>query len=659
MLYYGACYYPEHWTAAQAKDHIGLMKKARINVVRMGEFAWCKFEPEQGRFRFDWLDSVIEALRKEKIATVLCTPTCIPPQWVLSRHPNILQHDRNGHVRNPGARCHACKNAPEYQLLCDSIVDQMARHYADMPGVIGWQTDNEFGCHGTTRCYCEHCEKAFREWLLEKYGDTDTINEAWGTAFWGFDFRFPAEIPLPKQMPAGPNPGHWLDFLRFSSETQVRFHKAQYDQLKLQCPKHFVTHNLMGRFPEIDYHRLAEHTDFASWDNYPDSAGDQLDQSYAHEITRSFKGSFWVMEERSGATGDAAAGIMGEQPETGDIRRWTWQAVANGAEGVSYFRWRVCLTGAEQYWHGILDHDGVPRSRYAEVARTGEEFAKLGPLLKGTRVEPPVALVRNFDTLWSVERQPAASNFTYDGHCFEMYRAVKRTGLCCDMVNTDSDLRKYKVVLAPCLSLVDEATAKRLVAFVEGGGTLVLTPQSGTRTETNAMTAFTRPGLLAKLAGITVEKVMPFHHGQTEPIEFLGDGAPVQSADVGTWIEVLECRGAEAVAKYTAGRLDGKAAITSNAHGKGKVVYMGVYLEREALEPFLARILPDFPVKDIPEDLEVTLRRGKEGTFLFAINHGKSSRTVTLPGTYQDLLSGEKVGPELKVARNGIVILKV
>ncbi|HQK77459.1 MAG TPA: beta-galactosidase, partial [Candidatus Hydrogenedentes bacterium] len=61
MMYFGACYYPEHWTPKQAKDHIPLMKQAGINVVRMGEFAWSRFEPEQGRYRFEWMDAVIQA----------------------------------------------------------------------------------------------------------------------------------------------------------------------------------------------------------------------------------------------------------------------------------------------------------------------------------------------------------------------------------------------------------------------------------------------------------------------------------------------------------------------------------------------------------------------------------------------------------------------
>ncbi len=658
MLHYGACYYPEHWTAEQAKNHVPLMQKAGINVVRMGEFAWCKFEPESGRYKFDWLDSVISTLHKEGISTVLGTPTAIPPQWFHVKYANVLQKDAQGRVRNQGARCHCCKNAQPYSFLCETIVREMAKHYRDMEGVIGWQVDNEFGCHGTTRCFCEHCEKAFRDWLLEKYRTTDALNEAWGTSFWGFDFRLWNEVPLPRSMPAAPNPSHWLDFCRFSSDVQVKFLKSQVDILKSLCPTHFVTHNFMGCFPEIDYYKLSRQIDFPVWDNYPDAAGDQFHPSYAHEITRSFRGKFWVMEEKSGPTGDAGNGILGEQPEPGEIRRWAWQAVANGADGVVFFRWRACLTGAEQYWHGILDHDGVPRRRYGEVRKTGEEFAKAAPAIEGTSVDVKVALIRNFDNLWALERQPGASGFHYDSHCFEMYRAIKQNGHSCDVIDVDADLSKYRVVVAPCLTIVDEKTAARLQAFAESGGSLVLTPQSGARTPDNHMSDKTRPGLLAGLAGINVEEVRPYHHGQTNEIAFTQGKLASRTCSVGTWVEVLHCASAQPVAEHRTEAFAGKPAITCNASGKGKVYYLGVYPPADVLKEFFSDILPEYPVKDIPEGVEIVQRKGDQKRVVFVINNTKERQSVSLPGQFRDLLSGETVGPKVVLAQNGVLLLK-
>lgn len=658
MLYHGACYYPEHWTGEQAVQHVPLMHKAGFNVVRMGEFAWCKFEPEPGRYRFDWLDPTIEALDKAGIRTVLGTPTNIPPQWLVVTSPDILQRDADGLTRNPGARCHACKNAPAYRLACEGIVRELAKHYAGLKAVIGWQVDNEFGNHLTTRCYCPHCEEAFRAWLRQRYGSVEAVNAAWGGAFWGFEFRQWNEVPLPRRMPAGPNPGHWLDFCRFSSDTQVGFMKMQRDIIREYCPGHFVTHNFMGCFSEIDYHILAREMDFPSWDNYPSHGMDPLYTSYAHEITRSFRGAFWVMEQKSGPTGDAAAGIMGEQPEPGELRRWAWQAIANGADGVVYFRWRVCLTGAEQYWHGILDHDGVPRRRYREVCKVSREFDKVGKFLEKTKVKSKVALIRSFENLWLLERQPGASGFRYDEHCFELYRAAKSRGLSVDMVDGRNGLGDYAVLFAPALAMVDAALVERLTAFVTAGGTLIFTPQSGTRTTSAAMSDATRPGPLAPLVGATVEEVRPYHRGQTSEITFARGALVARQSAVGRWVEVLECHTAEAIAEYRDERFAGKAAITRNSLGKGSVYYLGVYLSSDILGEFLADLLPEFAIKGIPEGVEITQRRGPKGRLVFVLNHTEQPQSLTLPGEFADLLSGERVGPKAKISANGVLVLK-
>jgi beta-galactosidase len=314
--------------------------------------------------------------------------------------------------------------------------------------------------------------------------------------------------------------------------------------------------------------------------------------------------------------------------------------------------------GAEQYWHGILDHDGVPRRRYGEVRKTAEEFAKVAAEIEGTRVEPRVALIRSFDNLWSLERQPGASGFSYDAHCFELYRAIKQNGHACDLVNVDADLSKYRLVVAPCLALVDEPLAARLHAFAEAGGALVLTPQSGTRTPTNAMSDKPRPGLLAGLAGVTVEEVRPYHHGQTSEIGFARGKLIAQTCAVGSWVEVLHCTTAELVAEYRDGAFAGKAAIACNTCGQGKVYYLGVYLPPNLLKEFLGELLPEFPIKDVPEGVEITQRRGSQKRLVFVINNANERHSVTLPGQFRDLLSGETVGPKVILARNGILILK-
>ena len=56
----GVCYYPEHWSEEIWEDDFKRMKNLGFTYVRMGEFAWTIFEPEEGTFSFALFDKAID-----------------------------------------------------------------------------------------------------------------------------------------------------------------------------------------------------------------------------------------------------------------------------------------------------------------------------------------------------------------------------------------------------------------------------------------------------------------------------------------------------------------------------------------------------------------------------------------------------------------------
>ncbi len=46
-LMLGTCYYPEHWPRALWASDLQRMLENGIRVIRIAEFAWNKFEPDQ------------------------------------------------------------------------------------------------------------------------------------------------------------------------------------------------------------------------------------------------------------------------------------------------------------------------------------------------------------------------------------------------------------------------------------------------------------------------------------------------------------------------------------------------------------------------------------------------------------------------------------
>jgi beta-galactosidase len=76
----GVDYYPEQWSEKRWKTDLELMNKANIKVVRIGEFSWSLYEPQEGEFDFAWMDKILDTLRKYNISAVLCTPSATPPK---------------------------------------------------------------------------------------------------------------------------------------------------------------------------------------------------------------------------------------------------------------------------------------------------------------------------------------------------------------------------------------------------------------------------------------------------------------------------------------------------------------------------------------------------------------------------------------------------
>ena len=72
--------------------------------MRIGEFAWSRYEPKRRVFNWGWLDYAMDVLTKAGLKIVLGTPTATPPKWVMDEHPEIAPVDIHGHPRGHGSR---------------------------------------------------------------------------------------------------------------------------------------------------------------------------------------------------------------------------------------------------------------------------------------------------------------------------------------------------------------------------------------------------------------------------------------------------------------------------------------------------------------------------------------------------------------------------
>jgi beta-galactosidase len=652
-MYFGLAYYPEHWPEERWPVDAQMMQAAHVNGVRMGEFAWSKIEPKEGQYDFDWLDRAVDLLGRHGIKTMMCTCSRTPPPWVFDRYPAITNVRADGQASNYGHRYTVCLNNPTFIELAERIDRKVIEHYAGSENVIAWHIDNEIGSGNT--CYCETCHRKFIEYLCERYGSIENLNAKWGTHFWSIAFSAFDEIPLPIGV-AMPYPGLALEYARFQSGVNVAFARWRYQLMKQLHPQAWVTTNFQSsRATHTDIFNLGEFTDIYGTNFYPNH-----NPEFALDYCRGARDELIVLEQRSGSPHWRA----GTPP--GWMRLWTYRSIAHGASGINYFRWRTARWGQEEYWHGVLPHSGRANRRYAELMQTGEELERIGELINSTRPAALTALVMSYESRWALNAvastqvlSPLFGTDELDVHeeAKAYHTALMDHNVTTDALDPREDLSKYRLVIAPRLYVVDEASGANLRRFVENGGVLCLTPRSGVADEYNVIFDQPAPGPLREIAGVEIDDYTTLETSVT--LQAAADG-PVGATCGDTWADEIILTTAHAVSTYQSGWMAGLPAITVNTIGKGKVVYVGTLLRGESLEAFiawLARFAGITPNLRTPAGVRAYERQSASQRMIFVLNFGEDRQSISLDGTWHEILSGKDVR-QLHLPPAGVAIIQ-
>ena len=631
---FGVDYYPEHWPRERWETDAKMMREMGITIVRMAEFSWSKWEPREGEFHFEDLDEVIGILAKEGIDCILGTPSAAPPKWIIDRNPEIQPIDSSNRQLFFGGRHHNCQSNPTYREHIRRFVTAFAEHFGKNPHVVGWQIDNELGNSHDDLCFCPSCENRFRQWLKEKYETIDRLNECWGTAFWSQQYTDFAQVSSPKLTPNGHNPSHQLDWKRFCSDLIIEFHQFQAEILRKAAPEKFITHNLMGFSEKLDYAKLGKQLDFVSHDQYPGGHFHPKHDEYRADfhgaevsyIRSLIKKPFWIMEQQSGITGWE---ILGRAPKPGQLGLWAMQCVAHGADTVVFFRWRSCVMGTEQYWHGILPHSGVPGRYYREIKAFMEKNAPLLRELQGAMPSKEAAILFSYDQDYAFRIQPHHPDLVYTKHLMTYYGALHRKNIPTDYVREFDDWSDYKVLIAPLQFLMTEELSKKFHDYVEQGGTLVLDFRCGVKDGNNiAISDDVLPCRVNDLCGLTVTE----YDCLRDAVGKIKWSDEVYEARM--WSDIMELKGAEALADYAFDFYEGTPAITRNRYGKGTVYYVGTQMSPALADRFTEELESAANLNallETPFGVEVVHREKDGKRFVFVLNHTGEEQTMAIP----------------------------
>ena len=354
---------------------------------------------------------------------------------------------------------------------------------------------------------------------------------------------------------------------------------------------------------------------------------DAVKNGATDDLTRGFKQkNFWIMETQPGHVN---WGPISNTLNKGEVRALAWHDVAHGADAIAYWQWRSAYNGQEQYHGTLVGANGLPVPVFAEVQQLGAEFAKAGPALAGTTPRSEVAIVYNYDSLWAINWQKHNKNYDPLDELRSFYGPLRKIAQSVDIVKPAVELSRYKLVVAPALNVLTKADAEALIAYVRGGGNLVLGQRSGMKDDDNALWPQQQPGPLADLLGGYVEQFYALEN----PVPVDGQFGANTSRE---WAELLRVTSPETRVLATYGKsngwLDGKPAIISRKVGKGTVTYVGVWMDAPGMQKlgdYLTRmsgVTPAFGA--VPNGVEVSARYGKGHTVYVLVNLSGASQTV-------------------------------
>ncbi|SNR57222.1 beta-galactosidase [Actinomadura mexicana] len=678
MLLASEYYRPPFPERRRWRQDLKEMRSAGLNAIYTWA-TWAWIEPAPGEFVFDDFDDLISETGSAGLGVIVNTIAELNPYWIHLEHPDSHHVDHRGRPVESTTLSYSpvglvpggCFDHPVVRELSGRFLEEIGRRYAGTDHLVAWDCWNEIRWNVQTEghiCFCPHTLRAYRSWLLDRYGDLDTLNAAWRRRHRTWEEVLPGKQPE----------RNWTEtivfqeFLAWRTAEQLSFRA---ERLRAGDPDHqIVAHSVVvapiqTRSENPWEQALSRGNDFELAGRV-DAFGVSLFPAWFHkspaetsariEATRSAAGDrpFWVCELQGGS---AKSGIGVLDPVPADLQqRWIWLSYGRGARGVSFWCWRDEVFGRESSGFGVTGNDGHAEARVEALKNTTAVLREHRGLLDAYAPDPAcVAVVfepLNHQLEWAqsgIDEQ--ASPDSVGGYL----AALERLQTPYDVVATSrlGDLSGYRVIVLPWPLVVRPAAAEALAAWVEAGGTLLVETEADAHDEHGFFRyADERP--FAVRLGITGLGRRQIPHGSVSA-EF--DHAGVRGdLPLAGWIEPLDIPDGETLVDGPHGPL-----MVRRPAGAGTVIVLGTHAGRAyraarsvGFEHLLGALLAEHGGSpalrcSMPDGEVVQWRTGRSGDarLLFVTNAGAqadvtfSGPVEWLPegGAGRDLLTGRAV----------------
>jgi beta-galactosidase GanA len=686
MIIYGAQYYrpPFPGKAAWQSDLLK-MKQAHFNTVKLWA-VWSWIERKEGEFYFEDLDELVELCAEAGLNVVINTIPEGTPYWFSRRHIDAqYQTNEGARVEMSGAANMpsggtpgVCPDKAAVQAGVCAFISTVVERYAGYEHVTAFDVWNEphlepiFDYPEQLFCYCEHSKGRFIEWLQNKYGSLEALNQSWLRAYTDW-----AGVLPPVRYGTYPdmidwrrfwveNLGVWLD-----ARAQAARSVAQGKTVMTHVPfsgyiggsgEGGLGYHLGDEFvlaPKVDKFGL---TSFPKWLMQNDFVQHLINVELV--ATASAGKDFWQSELQAGAGKWEAVGRSVATPE--EIRLWNWSAISGGAKGVMYWQWKPEPSGMEALGFGLTTLDGELSARTAAAAECSQAFNRPGGFDRAQRAAEVngIFVSRTADLWWhaAFKGEPVYARSLYGA-----YRACFDAGIPVRMVHADRlhETEELKVLYVPAAVALSQAELDGLREFARSGGKLVLEACPGLFDERGVLRE--QGEFLQELLGLAGQEVD--HHDvvrvqYSSGLAFTGRYYRQDFSSIEPGVNFLGCFE------------DGRPALFERSYGQGKVVLAGAFpaaavgLNADpASAAFIARWMEPcgyarLRALQMAPDTLVRLHGFADQLYVSCVNYGCQEQTLQLVFTRDYRLGAPQLGVELDrstlrvqlPARDGVLV---
>ena len=647
-IYFGAAYYDEYMPVSRVDEDMRMMKKAGMNVIRIAESTWSTWEPRDDEFDFTSLHRMLTGAKKYGISVIVGTPTYAIPPWMVRKYPDIPADTHSGPSRY-GHRQNMDITHPGYRFHCERIIRKLMEQVQQYDHVIGFQLDNETKPYDTCG---ERAQGMFRQWLMEKFGTVENLNQAFGLAYWSNSLGSWDDLP---DVRGTINNSLAAEFEAFQRNLVTEFLLWQRGIVnEYRRPEQFVTHNFDYAWrdyshalqPDVDQFRAAEAVTVAGCDIYHPSASflTGAEISFGGDLARGLKrgGNFFVLETQ-------AQGPVGRLPWPGQLRLQAFAHLANGANMVEYWHWHSIHNAIESHWKGVLSHDFTPGAVYQEAKTIGVDLARIDSRLVNLKRTSEVAVLVSNRSLTGLKWSYSFAGPGYGDILRWVYDSFFRMNVSVDIVDDRvRDFSQYDLVVTPGLYCAEDSLLRALREYVQNGGHLLSTFRSFFCDENVKIRTSRQPGGLSDVFGMTYDNF-------TVPVDVPG---------AREWMELLRPdEETETLLTYDHPVYANYAAATLHSYGSGSAAYIGAMLEESVLDKLLKSLLPKMGIELPAQRWPIVIKEG-ENDFRkhvrYVMNYSAAQGSYTVPHESVELITGKtySTGENIELPGWGVAVLE-